>query len=131
MTITPADMGDTQNDWLGRSQFNDALFKGSFDEFRIHEGAMTASQVVASFAAGPSTALPPLKLQIRVGTAGELIVSWPSFLGERFLEYSPALGPQASWQGVADGPSTDGDVTGVTISAPAALGNNLFFRLTN
>src|SRR6185369_1683612 len=75
MSLTPADLGETLNDWLGRSQFNDPFFKGSFDEFRIHQGAMSPAQVAASFAAGTSSELPPLKLTIQLGAAGELIIS--------------------------------------------------------
>jgi hypothetical protein len=42
------------NDWLGRSQFlADPGFEGSFTEFRIYGSALTASELSASFAAGP------------------------------------------------------------------------------
>src|ERR1035437_5521452 len=36
MTLTPASLGDTVNDWIGRSQWNDPLFKGSISDFRIY-----------------------------------------------------------------------------------------------
>ena len=53
MTLTPADMGSTLNDWLGRSQYNDPLFNGSIDEFRIWKGQLSALQVAINAASGP------------------------------------------------------------------------------
>ena len=53
MTLTPAALGNTVNDWIGRSQFNDPLFKGSISDFRIYNGALSALQVVVDLTAGP------------------------------------------------------------------------------
>jgi hypothetical protein len=42
------------NNWLGRSQYvADPGFEGSFSEFRIYRSALSASDVKASFEAGP------------------------------------------------------------------------------
>src|SRR5262249_4000387 len=53
MTIVPADIGPTFNDWLGRSQYNDPMFNGSIDEFRVWNGSLTPLQVAINAAAGP------------------------------------------------------------------------------
>jgi hypothetical protein len=53
MTLTPVQVGPTSNDWLGRSQYNDPYFAGDFDEFRIYDGALAATDIQADFAAGP------------------------------------------------------------------------------
>ncbi len=53
MTLTPADIGSTVNDWLGRSQYNDPAFNGTIDEFRIWNGALSPLQVAINAAAGP------------------------------------------------------------------------------
>ena len=46
---------DDVNNWIGRSQFSlDVEFKGSIDEFRIYDVALSASQVKDSFEAGPN-----------------------------------------------------------------------------
>ena len=43
------------NNWIGRSQFAlDPDFKGSIDEFRIYNVALSADQVMDSFVAGPN-----------------------------------------------------------------------------
>jgi hypothetical protein len=45
------------NNWLGRSQFTaDPELDASLDEFRIYRAALTATQIGASFAAGPNPA---------------------------------------------------------------------------
>ena len=41
MSLTPAAIGNTTNDWIGRSQWNDPLFKGSISDFRIYNGALS------------------------------------------------------------------------------------------
>ena len=96
LTITPADLGPTVNNWLGRAQFNDPLFRGQFDEFRIWNGFMLPAQVAASFAAGPETGpvLPRLTIRIEGGNA---IVSWPDWTAELFflLESTDTLSPPA------------------------------------
>src|SRR5262249_34585180 len=47
--VRPRDMGQTQNDWLGRSQYGDPLFAGSIDEFRIYFGPIDALKVGIDF----------------------------------------------------------------------------------
>lgn len=48
-------IGDTQN-WLGRSQWGDPSFNGSYDEFCIYDHALTAQEVMDDFNAGPDPA---------------------------------------------------------------------------
>jgi hypothetical protein len=52
-TLAPADLGPTLNDWLGRSQYNDPMYNGAIDEFRIWEGQLSAFQVALNAASGP------------------------------------------------------------------------------
>jgi hypothetical protein len=47
---------DDDNNWLGRSQWPDPVFDGLYNEFRVYSHALTASEVAASFAAGPDSA---------------------------------------------------------------------------
>ena len=41
----PRDMGVTDQNWIGRSQYPDALFLGSIDDFRIYNRALSAGEV--------------------------------------------------------------------------------------
>jgi hypothetical protein len=45
-SLRPKDLGLTQNNWIGRSQFQaDAFLKGTVDDFRIYDQALTADEV--------------------------------------------------------------------------------------
>ena len=43
------------NNWLGRSQWGDPMFVGSYNEFRIYNNALNPLEVAASYAAGAAT----------------------------------------------------------------------------
>ena len=48
ISIKPSTLGSITLNYLGKSQFNDPLFKGSIDEFKIYSRALTASEIGAS-----------------------------------------------------------------------------------
>jgi hypothetical protein len=50
------------NNWLGRSQWNDPVFDGSYDEFRIYNTALNAATVANHFQIGPSFIPEPTSL---------------------------------------------------------------------
>jgi hypothetical protein len=54
-TLTPTAVGHTFNDYIGRSQWPDAYYVGSIDEFRIYDSPLTPAQVEADFEAGPGS----------------------------------------------------------------------------
>jgi len=41
----PADLGNTTQNWLGRSQWPDPYFNGSLDDFRIYSRALSEAEV--------------------------------------------------------------------------------------
>jgi hypothetical protein len=51
-TNTPAMVGPTTNNWLGRAKFPDPYLIGSYNEFRIYSGALNPLEVAASYQAG-------------------------------------------------------------------------------
>jgi hypothetical protein len=55
------------NNWLGRSQWPDSIFDGWINEFRIHNSALSASQVAASFALGPDAIPEPASVVLLAG----------------------------------------------------------------
>jgi hypothetical protein len=64
-TFTPAAVGATVNDWLGRSQYDDPYFRGSIDEFRIYDFALPAEVVALNHQLGPdATPLGPLQFVV-------------------------------------------------------------------
>jgi hypothetical protein len=54
MTLTPADLGDTTQDWIGRSQYPaDPYLAATVDDFNIYSTALTATQIGALAAGQP------------------------------------------------------------------------------
>jgi hypothetical protein len=53
-TLTPASLGTTSNNWLGRSLYTaDPFLKGSISEFRIYRTALSPSRIAVNSSAGP------------------------------------------------------------------------------
>ena len=53
ITLRPADLGSTPNNYIGRSQFSaDAYLDGAVDEFRVYDRALSP-QEIQSLASGP------------------------------------------------------------------------------
>jgi hypothetical protein len=72
ITVTPASLGYTYNNYLGLDQYNDAVFNGTYDEMRIWNGAVTPVYIVLSAAAGPGvviTNIVPTTLTLSAGTS--------------------------------------------------------------
>jgi hypothetical protein len=47
MTLTPASLGATGNDWIGRSQYSDPLLAAAVDEFQVYDRALSAAEIGA------------------------------------------------------------------------------------
>jgi hypothetical protein len=56
---------DDVNNWLGRAQWADASYVGSYNEFRLYNYALSPNQVHGNFVAGPDT------VNLGGGTAGD------------------------------------------------------------
>jgi hypothetical protein len=46
VTIKPSTIGSTTQNYLGKSQWNDPMFKGSIDEFKIYSRALSAEEII-------------------------------------------------------------------------------------
>jgi hypothetical protein len=117
------------NNWLGRSQWGDPMYAGSINEFRIYEGALTAAQVAADYAAGPD-ALPVLTPpSLAVGrSGGNLVISWPVSGSSGYaLQAVGTLSPVTTWTNVTASPVVVGPNYEVTVPP---TGGQLYFKLT-
>ncbi len=48
MTLTPADLGATTSDWIGRSQFSgDPFLSATVDDFQIYDSALSGAEIAA------------------------------------------------------------------------------------
>lgn len=103
------------NTWLGKSMYyGDSGLIGSIDEFRIYAGALNATQLAASHAAGPSTvALPPPVAsgpRMSVSLSGSnLTITWPGSATGYALQSTGNLGPTTpSWSTLSVSPELVG-----------------------
>jgi hypothetical protein len=49
MTLSPSSLGNTNLNYIGRSQYADPYLDGQIDDFRIYNGALTATEIAALF----------------------------------------------------------------------------------
>jgi len=79
MTLKPASLGMTSNNYLGRSQYSpDPYLNGVLDEFRIYSVALSASEIAATDALGPNQVLTTGSPSISLAAAGaNLTMTWP------------------------------------------------------
>ncbi|MBL9166523.1 MAG: hypothetical protein JNN07_02140 [Verrucomicrobiales bacterium] len=98
------------NNWLGRSQFRDAYYAGSFNEVRIYDGAMSSVQIAASFAAGPNATIGEARpsLALTTGAGGSASLRWPAAAAGYKLESRSSFAPGTSWEEVTTAPVVDG-----------------------
>ncbi|HEY3854576.1 MAG TPA: LamG-like jellyroll fold domain-containing protein [Verrucomicrobiae bacterium] len=94
VTITPADLGNTFDNWIGRDQFPDAAFVGNVDELRIYAGPLTATDIQNNHASGPNTLVAPgsaNKTAVTITQSGpNVTISWQSGV---LLQAPTLLGP--------------------------------------
>jgi hypothetical protein len=120
-----SDLQDVLN-YLGRSGYNgDPGFNGSFDEFRIYNGALSGSEVAANFTAGPNNTTPPPTLNVEFKN-GELVFDWPLTATGAVLQVSQILGTTASW--VSTG-ATVVQTNGVFSATVTPTNSPSFYRL--
>jgi fibronectin type 3 domain-containing protein len=76
MTLSPASLGTTGNNYIGKSQFNDPYLNGAVDDFKIFGVALNAQQIA-------SLAVPPTAPTSLVASSGDLsaTLSWGAVTG--------------------------------------------------
>ncbi|HET7624136.1 MAG TPA: LamG-like jellyroll fold domain-containing protein [Verrucomicrobiae bacterium] len=127
MTLKPSDLGDTANNYLGRSQFSsDAYLNARLDEFRIYSIALSANEIAATYALGPdeilSTNSPAITFSI---TSSNLTLTWPLASAGYTLESSTNL---TSWMKVTSAPRIIGGQWQVDFPESSGAGMT-FYRL--
>lgn len=59
VNIKPSTIGSTNQNYLGKSQWNDPMFNGTIDEFKIYSRALTASEIAEASKLSQTIALSP------------------------------------------------------------------------
>ncbi len=116
---------DDVNNWLGRSQWNDPMFQGKYNEFRLWKGVLLPGEIATHYAAGPDSldALPKVTASV---SGGNLSISWSASASGFVLQSSPKLGQGATWTPVTTAPTSANGTSTVTV--PTSSGT-LFYRL--
>jgi hypothetical protein len=99
VTLDPAELGDTDQNWIGRSQYADPLFAGATDEFQIYDRALTQAEL-ASLMDTPG------------GSTGGGNVAWYSFEEQDNLEVALDSSGNQRHGTVATAPQFVGDWPG-------------------
>jgi DUF1680 family protein len=58
MTLVPADLGNTTNNYIGRSQYDDPYLNASVDDFFIYDRALSSSEIASLAQNPPPTSAP-------------------------------------------------------------------------
>ena len=82
VTLSPSDLGETTNNWLGRSQWEaDAYYTGLIDDFRIYSRALSAAEV-----AGLAGRTEPFSIPADLYEDGAIDLKDFADLGDAWLE---------------------------------------------
>jgi hypothetical protein len=104
MTITPAELGNTSQDWIGRSQFAaDPYLPATVDDFQIYDHALPAAGIAALASGQPGAGnVADYKFD---EDSGEVALD-SSGAGHNGTIISPGNFSTPLWQPVPDGPVT-------------------------
>jgi Alpha-L-arabinofuranosidase B, catalytic/Alpha-L-arabinofuranosidase B (ABFB) domain/Concanavalin A-like lectin/glucanases superfamily/NPCBM-associated, NEW3 domain of alpha-galactosidase/Lamin Tail Domain len=102
MTLNPAALGATNQNWIGRSQFADPFLAATVDDFQIYDQALSGAQV-AALATGPGAG-DVASYKFDETSGGTAVDS--SGNGHNATIISPGNFSTPLWQPVPDGPIT-------------------------
>ena len=130
MTLTPSSLGNTANNYLGRSQYSgDAYLNASLDEFRIYSVALSADEIAATCALGSDQVLSTGGPVVQVtSSSSNLTLSWPLASAGFQLQARTNL-VEGNWINVTSPlPQLTGDHW--TVNIPLNGSGTAFYRLS-
>jgi endoglucanase len=130
LTLTPASLGTTDLNYIGKSQYAVPSLNGALAEFRIYHAALSREEIAATAALGPDELLstsPPVLLV--TATPGNVILSWP-LANAGFTVQARTNLVSGNWENlISPAPQIVGDQWRMTL--PVAADNvPQFFRLS-
>ncbi|WAC15004.1 cellulose binding domain-containing protein [Dyadobacter pollutisoli] len=79
LTLKPSSLGNTSQNWIGKSQFADPLLAGKIDEFQIYNRALSASEV-SSLVVLSTRPAAPAPLSVTAGN-NQVTLNWTASTG--------------------------------------------------
>jgi Concanavalin A-like lectin/glucanases superfamily/NPCBM-associated, NEW3 domain of alpha-galactosidase/Lamin Tail Domain len=101
MTISPADLGATNQNWIGRSQYPDPYLNATVDDFQIYDHALSAADI-AALASGQAGAGNVASYKFDEDSGATALDS--SGNGRNATIISPPSPSTPLWQPLPDGP---------------------------
>src|SRR5262249_4893233 len=126
MSLSPAVISPTTNNWLGRSQFSsDPYFNGSISELRIYNAALSSNNIYQDY----RQMLPPPMTAQDVVQGSNVLVTFNATPGEWYwLQSSDTLQP-TSWQTIQPGPSRAAITNKSLMHVGGAGANQRYYRV--
>jgi DUF1680 family protein len=127
MTLTPGSLGPTANNWLGRSQYgNDPYFKGSIDELRIYNVALSSNAIYQDYLAQ----LPqPIAAQVSIRGL-DVVLTFNATVGMWYwVQCEDALHP-FEWYNLGPAPIQATNTTMTYVHAGGAATSPRFYRVS-
>ncbi|GLU52875.1 hypothetical protein Dfri01_23360 [Dyadobacter frigoris] len=117
MSLNPSSLGNTTQNWIGKSQWADPMFVGKVDDFRIYSRALSASEVQGmTVAAGPPASPTALSAE---PTSNKVSLNWTASAGATRYKVKRAT--------VTGGPYTTIDSVTVTKFADITAINGIVY----
>jgi len=114
MSMKPSDLGITNQNYIGKSQFNDPLLKASIDEFKIFNYAMGSDKILEMAQSVLPVTLTSLEAKVQNNSSVALNWSTASEQNNRYFTIERSTGGQA-FKRIA------------TVSSKGSNGNNYVF----
>ncbi len=130
MTLRPSTLGNTPNNYLGKSQYPDPYLDGMIDEFRIYNIGLSTAEIAAIAALGPNQLLSTNSPAMSMAMSGaSLTMSWPLASAGYTVQSRTNLA-LGNWVNVASpAPQITGSQWQVTLPVPADAGS-VYYRLS-
>lgn len=86
MTLSPSSLGNTANNYIAKSQYNDPYYKGCIDDFRIYKRALSSTEIqeVAGEVNNGITSITPIDVSVTANETAEL----PEYVSAQFSDGS-------------------------------------------
>jgi O-glycosyl hydrolase len=129
VNVRPLHLGNTVNNYLGKSQYSDPYVNGLLDEFRIYTVALSPSEIAATYAMGPNQLLSTNSPTIAATSIStNLALTWPLASAGFTLQSRTNL-VLGNWVNVTSpAPQLIGSQWQLTI--PATNPGSIFFRIS-
>ena len=123
MSLTPSSLGNTTQNWIGRSQFSgDPYLNGTVDDVRIYSRGLSAAEISAVFNAIAPAA--PTSLSV-TGASANVVLTWNAVAGAESYLVKRSASPSGPFAIIAS------NVTSPTYTDATATAGGYYYLVTS